>query len=403
MTDLAEQVRIEDPDFYTGDPYPVLARLRKEAPIFYYEPLETWVLTKYEDIRHVSRAPELFTSTSGTLLNDVRYGNVLNSFFPADAALISTTDPPLHREVRRTITPPFVPSATAHMEDEIRACAVALLDRLEPGEPVDWLELVAVPFPLQVIALLFGLPLDRIGDLRAWSDEMVKFGTPLSREELAQIAADLAPMREYFTEQFERKRAEPGEDLLTSLLDAEMGGQKLSQANLQTLATGVIVAGNETMRNLLAGTICSLAAHPAQMALLKRDRSLIVNATEEFLRWVSPITGFVRRVTQDTELGGQKLLKGQFVYMMYMAGNRDEEVFEIPDELNVARPRDPMHVSLGWGPHVCLGAPLARLESRVLLEELLDRFSEVELVGAPKRLPSVMQTAWTDIQVRFAV
>ncbi len=403
MTDLAALVQIEDPEFYTNDPFPVLARLRKEAPVFYYEPLDTWVLSKYDDVREVSRNPKVFSSADGILLNDAKFGSgIMDSFFPEDAALISTTDPPFHRAIRRTITPPFVPSAVGRLKAEIRECVVALLDRIEPGHPVDWVEQVAVPFPLQVIALLLGVPLDRIDDMRAWSDEMLKFGTPLSREELAESAARLEPMGEFFAEQFALKRQQPGEDLLTSLLTAELNEKELSPANLQTLATGVLVAGNETMRNLLAGMMWALATHPDQLAQLGADRSLIPTAADEFLRWLCPITGFIRTVTADTEIRGHKLAKGQHVYMLYLAANRDEDAFADGEVLDMRRKPDPMHVALGWGDHVCLGAHLARLETSVLLEELLDRFSSVELAGPPRRLPSVLQTAWTDLPVRLA-
>lgn len=403
MTDLASLVQIEDPEFYISDPFPVLARLRSEAPVFYYEPLDTWVLSKYEDVRYASRTPGIFSSTGGIVLSEAKYGSgVMESFFPADAALISTTDPPLHRAVRRTITPPFVPSAVRQLKDEVRACVTALLDRIEPGQPFDWLEQVAVPFPLQVICLLLGVPLDRIDDMREWSDEMLKFGSPASREELAESAAKMATMGEFFTEQFARKRKEPAGDLLSSLLTAELNGEELSAANLQTLATGVLVAGNETMRNLLAGMMWAFTTQPDQLSLLSADRSLIPNAADEFLRWLCPITGFVRTVTEDTELRGQQLKQGQRVYMLYLAANRDEEAFPGGDTLDVRRKPDPMHLALGWGDHVCLGAHLTRMETSVLLEELLDRFSRAEQAGEPRRLASVLQTAWTEVPVRLS-
>ena len=403
MTDLASLVQIEDPEFYINDPFPVLARLRQEAPVFYYAPLDTWVLSKYEDIRDASRNPKVFSSAAGILLNEAKYGaGVMESFFPEDAALISTTDPPLHRAVRRTITPPFVPSAVVRLKDQIRACVTGLLDQIEPGQPFDWLNQVAVPYPLQVISLLLGVPLDRIEEMREWSDEMLKFGSPQTREELAESAAKMATMGEYFTGQFARKRQEPGNDLLTSLLRAELNGKELSEANLHTLATGVLVAGNETMRNLLAGMMWLFTRHPDQLQLLSADRSLVANAADEFLRWLCPITGFLRTATEDTEIRGQQITKGQHIYMLYLAANRDEDAFPGGDMLDVRRRPDPMHLALGWGDHICLGAHLARLETSVLLDELLDRFSAVELAGPARRLPSVLQTAWTELPVRLS-
>ena len=170
MTDLTELVRIDDPQFYLNDPYPVFARMRKEAPAFYCEALDTFAITRYEDIRQMSRAPEVWSVKDGILLNDAKYdSHIADSFFPEGAELISTTDPPRHRELRRVISPVFTPRKIASMEESVRTFTRQLLDTIEPGKEIDFVEEVAVILPLWTVARFLGLPGDNIGDLRYWT------------------------------------------------------------------------------------------------------------------------------------------------------------------------------------------------------------------------------------------
>ena len=275
VTDLAELVRIDDPQFYVGDPYPVLARMRAEAPVYYCPDLDTFAITRYEDVRLVSRTPDVFSVADGILLNDAKYrSHIADSFFPEGAELISTTDPPRHRELRRVIAPAFTPRQVNAMEPGVRQVCRDLLAAIEPDKEMEFVEDVAVVLPLWTIARFLGLPGDNIPELRYWSDEMVKMGGNLTVEELAEAARNIGPMNGYLAAQLAQKRAAPGEDLLSTLSQAEIDNEKLTDLNVLMLSTAVLVAGNGTTRNLLGCAIAMLAEHPAQRERLVADPAL---------------------------------------------------------------------------------------------------------------------------------
>ena len=403
--DLQDLARIDEPGFYDVRNAPLLARLRREAPVFWYAELGTWVLSKYHDVRYASREPRLFSSRQGILLNDARYGmNIADTFFPEGAELITTQDPPRHMEVRRTIAPAFTPRAIAALEEPIRAVCRRILDSFEPGRSVEFIHDAARVIPIHAIGRLLGVPADEVDvdQIQFWTDEMLKMGAPLPKTELERAAANAAEMGQFLTGVLERKRADPGEsDLMTTLATAELDRKKLSELNILMLATAVLVAGNQTTRDLLAATVWALAQHPDQMRALAEDPSLARQTVEEVLRWVTPVPGFMRNATQDIELRGQTISQGQYVYLLYFAANRDEECWPDADAFDITRPADSAVLSFGFGEHACIGAALARLEARVFLEEMLTRFSRVSLAGEPKRVDSPLQYGWHMMQVTF--
>jgi cytochrome P450 len=399
MSTLAELVRLEDSDFYLENTYPVLARLRAEAPTFYYEPLDMWVLSKYEDIRHVGRTPEVFSSHEGILLNDFRYGNVLKSFFPPNAENFALENPPRHNDLRRFVHPAFSPRIVTRLEDTVRGICRELLDEIDPDTPVNWSKLIAEPLPLMVIALLLGLPLSDLDRLQYWSDEIIKMGLAAGHEEIAAAAAGLAPMGEYFEERLAERREHMTDDLIGTLEQARAGGL-INNETVHMMLSGVMAAGNETTRNVINGAVIALCEHPAEMRKLVDDPAKIKNATEEFLRWVCPVRGFGRTVVQDTDVRGQAMKVGQHVFNFYMSGNRDEEIFSDPEVFDVSRDQTFPHLAFGFGQHNCIGSALARMEIRVLFEEAISRFGSVELAGAvPKR--QLLVNAWSDVTVSF--
>src|SRR2546426_706631 len=233
MADLTELVRLDDPQFYLNDPYPVFARMRKEAPAFYCEGLDTFAITRYEDIRQMSRMPDVWSVKAGIVLNDAKYNSpITDSFFPEGAELISTTDPPRHRELRRVIAPVFIPRKLSAMEDDMRTFTRQLLDTVDAGKEIDFVEQIAVILPLWTVARLLGLPGDNIANLRYWSDEMVKMGGDLTAEELAQAAQNIAPLNEYLIGQLNQKRRELDEGLMSTLVGAEIDNEKLTDLNV---------------------------------------------------------------------------------------------------------------------------------------------------------------------------
>ena len=403
--DLQVLARVDQPGFYDVRNAPLLARLRREAPVFYYDELGTWVLSKYQDVKYASRTPELFSVRKGILLNDARYGeSIADSFFPEGAELISTLDPPRHGEVRRTLAPAFTPRAIAALEEPVRAVCRQILDGFEAGRPVEFIHAAARVVPIVAVARLLGVPPEEVDvdKIQFWTDEMLKMGAPLPREELEQAAANTAEMGQFLTELLARKAAEPGgSDLMSTLATAELDRKRLTQMNILMLATAVLVAGNETTRNLLAGSIWALSQHSDQMRALAADPSLVKQAVEEVLRWITPVPGFMRNATRDIELRGQTIRSGQYVYLLYFAANRDEECWNDPDKFDITRPPEPAVLSFGFGQHACIGAALARLEARVFLEEMLTRFSGVSLAGDPERVASPLQHGWHRLPVAF--
>jgi cytochrome P450 len=275
-----------------------------------------------------------------------------------------------------------------------------LLRPIEPGKAVNWSRQVAEPLPLIVIAILMGLPLEEFDEIKYYSDELIKIGLDLSREEVDETVARLAPLYDYFEKLLVERDRNPAEDLLTTLQQARKAGQ-IGTETVHMLLAGILVAGNETTRNTINGAIILLSQYPEQMKLIVDQPELMKNATEEFLRYVSPVRGFGRTVVQETEVGGRKLAVGQRVFNFFMSGNRDEQAFVDPEVLNIAGKRDKQNLAFGFGQHFCIGAGLARMEICLLFEELVKRFSKVTLEGTPFRDKVLQYNMWTDVQTVF--
>ena len=401
MDNLAALAKIDDPAFY-NDPYGVYARLRAEDPVLLYPSINTWVLTKYDDIRSAARQPEIYSNTGGIFLTDAIAGDsVADEYFGDSGELISSLDHPRHSELRRVIGPAFAPKVIDAMEEGIRNDCRMLLDKIEPGVEVDWLAVVGETLPLIVIARLLGLPGDNIEELARWSDEIMKLGMVMSDEDRAESVKTFSAMNDYIISQFDEKRANPGDDVLSVLLTAELDKEHLSVANILAMASAVLAGGNETTRALLGNMIWAFAEHPEQRELLADDPSLAINAVHETLRWKGPVHGFIRKVIKDAELRGKQLQTGQFTYFVYAAANRDEEVWDDPETFSIARNIDPTNLAFGTGPHRCPGNRLARLETQVLLEELIQRFPTWDITGTPRHIESLFRNGFYDMPVTF--
>jgi cytochrome P450 len=401
MSDLASLMRLEDPNFYLDDPYPVLQRIRREDPVFYYEPLDMWVMSKYDDIRYVGRTPEIFSNHDGIFLNDFRYGDVTKTFFPADSENLGLLGPPRHKEIRKIVGAAFTPQILQEMRHVVRKMCSEMLAPIEAGKTANWSRQVAEPLPLLVIALLMGVPLDQYDTLKFFSDEVIKIGADTTKEEIAEIVARLAPMEAFFEKYLAERDRNPSRDLLTVLQRARTDGM-ISSETVHMLLSAVLTAGNETTRNTINGAIVLLSEYPDQMKLLAAQPAMIKTATEEFLRYLSPVRGFGRTVLEDVEVRGRRISTGQRVFNFFMSGNRDEEIFQAPEVFDLARPRDKGNLGFGFGEHFCIGAALARLEINILFEELMPRFSEVKLVGSPVRDRQLLVNSWEDVRVVFS-
>jgi cytochrome P450 len=395
--ELVALAPIDSPDFYINNPHPTLSRIRKEAPVLRYEHLNSWLVSKYEDIRSMSRNPDVFCVAKGIQLNDARYGNITDSFFEEDAELISTTDPPRHADLRRAIAPAFTSRVVSALADDLRIFLRRQFDAIEPGSEIEVMDQLALRLPIYAVARILGVPGDNFSDLKFWSDEMMKMGAALPPEELAEVAASFGPMNDFFLEILDRKRSDPGDDLLSTLVKAQGKGAMINDANVLMLASAALVAGNETTRTLLGWLAWAFASYPDQFQLLREDPSLASGAVDECLRFAPPVQGFLRTATQDTDVRGMDIKGGDHLFMMYLSANRDEDIFDDPDRFDIRRKASSAHIAFGWGQHLCVGAALARLEGRIFAEELAARYRELQLTCSPTRIRSVLQNGFLEL------
>jgi cytochrome P450 len=402
--DLDELVRIEDPEFY-DEPHPILTRLRAEAPVFLYKPLDCWVLSKYDDIRLVGKSPEIFSSSQGFLLNDIRYGNITKENFVAPGSeFLSTSDPPRHRELRRMISPSLTPRSLRHFEDSIRESCNQLIYRITPGEPIDFVNEIAAVLPIRTIAGFFGVPADYAESLRFWGDEFLKAGAALSREQIKEAGSNVRDMAGFFNEWLIRKIGSDDQDMLCDMLKVKATRSDLNYETLHMFLAALLTGGIETTRDFLSTSLLTFSRHSEQLAALQSDPSgLSEQAVEECLRWVTPVHGFVRTATRDTEIRGTEITAGQHVQMLWTSGNRDEEIWARADEFDISRPPDPSHLAFGFGEHSCVGAALARLQGRVFFEEITERFSFWEQAGQAVRPRSVLHNSYDSLPLAFHV
>jgi cytochrome P450 len=405
MSDLTELVRIADPQFYLDDPYPVFARMRAEDPVHYRREFDTFVITRHADVKAISANTATFTTANGTFLHDTQARctdelSVLDSFFPHGAENLGTTDGLRHRELRQAISPAFGARTMRGLEATITRFCDELIEPLAAGNPGDWLT-AATMLPVRVVCELVGLPESDADLVLGWTDEVEKIGDDAPIEELRAIGIEFAKMKDYVLHHYNARKKKPGPDMLSTLAKLGETDESLGEANIMMLAMLVTAAAGGTTRALLLALIMNLATRPDQLARVRSDRSLVPGAVEEALRWIPPVRAFLRTAVHDTVLHGTRIGRGQHVYLMYMAANRDGNVFTNPETFDVSRRENNQQLAFGFGEHFCIGAPLARLEGEIMLNRLLDRFSTFDLLGEPKPVASVFRNSWLDMPVVF--
>jgi cytochrome P450 len=369
------------PGYYLRpDYYEVLAELRRDAPVHEFAPgMRT--IARYDDIREISRDPERFCSSMGALVNDP----MRTWERPAKAVSILHMDPPDHVGFGKLVNREFTPRAIANLEPRIRELACTVLDRTPDSGVFDFVDLVAAPFPLMVIAELLGIPDGDRPDFRRWSDATIE-ATDKPPEATAQATGELFA---YLMEHIAAKTAQPGDDVVSILVGAEVDGRSLDRDELVIFLLALLVAGNETTRTLISGGALALFEHADQRADLVADPALIPSTVEECLRWVTPIQAFARTVTADTVIGGVEVKGLDYLIMLYASGNRDERAFgPTANVFDIRREVNPPHLAFGFGEHLCLGAALARMEARILFEELLARHPNYVVAGEPEWVSS---------------
>ena len=400
----ADDVRIEDPDFYFEGRRESYERLHAESPVFYYEPLDVFVLTKHEDIRQAARRPEVFSSAHGLHLHQLHLTpeevEVYATLYGAGEQF-AFADPPRHKELRGVATRVFAPRSLERLGQQVRQDVAELVGKIEPGRPLDFVEEVAAVLPIRVAVALIGLPDGHDADIRRWSDALESLKLIHGADDIRAAIRQFSEMDDFFRKQFVIKRASPGEDLISALLAAQLDGEPISEANLLTYCSTFLAAGSDTTRSLLTGMALALAGHPDQMRKLKENPALLDGAIEESLRWTTPARGFLRTALTDTQVRGVDIKAGQRVYLLYDAGNRDAEVFADPWAYDIERPNASSHLGFGYGPHLCIAAHLARLEARELYGPLLNAFGRVEVSGPVTEIRQLLRNGWVHAPLTF--
>ena len=388
-------VPLHSPDFYAGDPYPAYRELRTSTPVVWNEATEFWALLKYEDVRYVSGHPQLFSSTKGITIPDPEQPE------PVQEGNLIFTDPPRPRQLRKLINSGFTRRQVTLLEPKVRQIVKGIVDEVDPSRPYQFAEEIASPLPTRMIAELLGAPPEDWEQFRTWSDAAVGGSDP--DIEMDPLVA-MTELYEYFMKLIEIRRsggAGDHDDLLAILAAAEVDGERLTDEDLLNFSFLLLVAGNETTRNLIALGTLALIEHPDQFALLRAKPELMPLAVEEMLRFTSPVTHMARTATADVEIRGQQIKAGDTVVMLYGSANRDEEVFGASsEEFDITRSPNP-HIAFGAGEHACLGAQLARMEARIMFEVLLGTYPTIELTGDVTRLRATMVPGVKSIPVRL--
>ncbi len=347
------------------NPYPYYAHLREQAPVYWIAPLQAWALSRYADVDFALRNPQIFPSSVFT-------AQALGDLNPTpEVPWILDMNPPDHTRLRKLVNKGFLPRLIRNLEPRVQEITRQLIASLRSRVEADLVSALSGPLPTTVIAEMLGVEEDRLADFKRWSDDLV-LGTSRPTDEAvrARVHASGAALRAYFEKLIERRRTDPGEDVLTALVRAEEEHDTLTASEILGLAVLLLLAGNETTTNLIGNAVCTLLRHPTELAKVRADRTLVPSLIEEVLRYESPVQLIPRLTAREVELEGGTIPAGATVFLLLGSANRDRRKFSEPDRFDVTRnPQD--HLGFGYGIHYCLGAPLARLEGRIALESLL--------------------------------
>jgi cytochrome P450 family 142 subfamily A polypeptide 1 len=392
MTTDVRMIDLLDGDFYVDDPYATYRWMRDHAPVYWDATNELWGVARYDDIVDVERRKEVF-------INSDRTKGGYRPNIPADPAIIGLDDP-LHQQRRSLVARRFTPRAVSAREEHVRETVSSLIDAVEGGGVAEIVDQLAAPLPAMTIAWLLGFPEERWPELKDWSERTIAMGGGpryfnedgmLAAMEFAQAASDLHA---------EKSRC-PADDIMSIWTRAEVGDEPLSVDTVISDCLLLLDGGAETTRTVIARTILDLISHPDQWDALRAGADLAV-ATEEFIRWVTPVHNMCRVAVSDTEVGGQSIDAGQQLVLMYSSANRDPAHFADPETYDVTRSPN-NHIAFGFGTHFCLGAALARMEIRLFFEELVRRVRSMRLVPGtePVEMPNAFVHGLRSAHVEF--
>jgi cytochrome P450 len=442
VTSLTERAALDQPWFYDADLdyiYDVFAQMRREEPVFWYEPGRFWILSKYEDQRHVGSHPELFSSRYGFLIGDnFDPAGVVEQLpgwaqetlgscpmtrqetrgFISRATLslgdpellnLGCMDPPEHSHVRNILSNALSVRVVRDLRPMIERITSATLEAIEPGSILDFIETVAAQIPSLLISELVDVPIGDREKFVSWSVAFVESATltpETDPERVERIVRWAAEFVDYLEELLESRRAHPGDDVLSRIVSSELDGEPVSQSTALMLTVIFIAGVNNTSSKLIGFSAQALAERPDQRAILLKHPEFVDAAVDEVLRWYPIIWTQCRTALERTEIRGRTIEEGAYLVLPFPSANRDEDIWEHPDRFDVTRAIGTVrqHLGFGWGAHRCPGAAIARLEGRVFLEEMLARFPSWELAGEPVRhRNSMMVNGLQSMPVRFEV
>ena len=382
----------------------VFERLRAEDPVHLNE-IETagryWSLTKYRDIKDVDSDWQRFSSANGITLGFRVGTDVPQSAFSGAKSPFIAQDPPGHHVERKSVTEIVAPRGLANLEPLIRERTCAVLDALPEDEEFDWVEQVSIELTTLMLATLFDFPLEDRMNLTRWSDVVFAIPEPGGVVETQQEKRDVfIECITYFAKLFEERRQKPGHDLVSMLVQGEVTKDHEPIEHLGNLLL-LIVGGNDTTRNTMSGSVYGLNKFPDQYNKLIANPGLIPKMVAEVIRWQTPLSYMRRTAKVNCEVGGKQIKAGDQLLMWYVSGNRDEDVFENANVLDIERHNARQHLSFGFGIHRCMGNRLAELQLKILWEEILTRFEKIEIVEEPSRSFSSFVKGYTYLPVKL--
>ena len=367
MTTTTRAIDLMSGEFYAGDPYPDFAWMRQHAPVYHDQVNDIYGVASYADVKRLGTEPAIFSNAEGTR----------PKFMPLP--MMIDTDPPGHTQRRKLVNAGFTPRRIAALAENARRTCDELIDAVCEQGHCDFVRDLAAPLPLIMIGDMLGVAPEDRGQLLRWSDDMLRSQgdpDPAGYEGATRAFAEYA---EYMQPVFEeRRRTGKDDDLVGILVHAAVDGEGLDDETLIFETLLILIGGDETTRHVLSGGMLALQENPDQLAALRADPGRLALAVEEMLRWVSPIKNMVRTTTREVQLGGVDLPEGAQLLALYPSANRDAAVFADADRFDIGRDPNP-HLAFGFGTHFCLGNQLARLELRVMFEQLLARLPDLRL------------------------
>ena len=391
--------------FINGQPFELFERLRREAPVYWHEEsLEFepgfWALTKHEDIITVSKDPQTFSSAVGGHLMTMGDPEVVDP--SAVAAIVGNMigmDPPDHQIYRKMVAPSFTPKAIRSLEDDMRLKIRELLDNVSDKGEFNFVTEISEQLPLWVLCEMMGIEESERPRIRDLVNNLTDASINADPDKSMQVWFNYMELFKMGRDMIEERRKNPTDDLMSVVANTKVEGGELPPELLDGFFLLMVIAGNETTRNTITGGLMALTENPEEREKLLKDPTLISNATDEMLRWVTSVIYFRRTATKDTQIRGQDIKKGDKVVMWYGSANRDEDIFENGHLFQVDRQNAKKHLAFGAGEHLCLGNRLGHMQIRILFEEMLERYPNIHSTSEPVRVPSNFLAGISELKV----